>query len=390
MKLTRRGVIQAAAALGVAQTLGCATTPKAGPAPGPEAEEPKGKPLSILILGGTRFLGPALVERAQERGHTLTLFNRGKSNPGLFPNVEKLQGDRDPTKGEGLKALEGRKWDVVIDTSGYYPRIVKASADLLAPNVGQYVFISSISVYKELTKSNLDETAPVATIDPSAKEEITEQSYGAFKALCEQAAEAAFPGRALNIRPGYIVGPDDGSDRFTYWPLRVARGGEVLAPGDGEDPVQFIDARDLAAFIIRNVERRTMGVFNVTGPTKPIKMRSFLESVREVTGSDARFTWVETPFLEQQKLMPIAEIPIWAARTGAEGGLGRVSIERAVQAGLTIRPLADTVRDTLTWFRTLPPERQDKQRAGIPADREREMLAAWHQAKGTGTAKAAE
>ncbi|RKH50082.1 NAD-dependent epimerase/dehydratase family protein [Corallococcus llansteffanensis] len=386
MKLTRRGVIQAAAALGAAQALGCASTPKAGPGPGSVSEEPKSKPLSILILGGTRFLGPALVEAAKTRGHTLTLFNRGKTNPGLFPDVEKLQGDRDPTKGEGLKALEGRKWDVVIDTSGYFPRIVKASADLLAPNVGQYVFISSVSAYKEMTKPNLTETDAVATIEATAPEEITETSYGAFKALCEQAAEAAFPGRALNIRPGYIVGPYDGSDRFTYWPLRVAKGGEMLAPGDGEDPVQFVDARDLAAFIILNAERRTMGLFNVTGPAKPIKMRPLLEGIREATGSDARFTWVDTAFLEKQQPNPLAEIPIWTARTGAEGGLGSVSIARALQAGLTTRPLADTVRDTLAWFHALPPERQEKQRAGLKAEREQELLAAWKQAKGTAKA----
>lgn len=386
MKLTRRGVIQAAAALGAVQALGCASTPKAGPGPGPAAEEPKSKPLSILILGGTRFLGPALVETAKARGHTLTLFNRGKTNPGLFPDVEKLQGDRDPDKGEGLKALQGRKWDVVIDTSGYYPRIVKASADLLAPNVGQYVFISSVSVYKEMTKPNLTEMDAVATIDPSAKEEITETSYGAFKALCEQASEAAFPGRALSIRSGYIVGPDDGSDRFTYWPLRVARGGEMLAPGDGEDPVQFIDARDLAAFIIRGAERRTMGIFNVTGPAKPIKMRAMLEGIQQATGGDARFTWVDSAFLAQQKVMPMAEIPIWAARTGPEGGLGSVNIDRAMQAGLATRPLADTVRDTLAWFSTLPPERQEKQRAGIKPEQEQEMLNAWKQSKGAAKA----
>ena len=384
--MTRRGVIQAAAALGAVQALGCASTPKAGSGPGPAAEEPKSKPLSILILGGTRFLGPALVEAAKTRGHTLTLFNRGKTNPGLFPDVEKLQGDRDPTKGEGLKALEGRKWDVVIDTSGYFPRIVKASADLLAPNVGQYVFISSVSAYKEMTKPNLTEKDAVATIDPAAPEEITETSYGAFKALCEQAAEAAFPGRALNIRPGYIVGPYDGSDRFTYWPLRVARGGEMLAPGDGEDPVQFVDARDLAAFIIRNVERRTTGLFNVTGPAQPLKMRPLLEGIQQVTGGDARFTWVDTAFLAEQKVMPMAEIPIWAARTGPEGGLGSVSIAAAIQAGLTTRPHADPVRDTLAWFRTLPPERQEKQRAGIKPEQEQELLNAWKASKGAAKA----
>ncbi|RKG66023.1 epimerase [Corallococcus sp. CA054B] len=386
MKLTRRGVIQAAAALGAVQVLGCASSPKAGPATGDDKGDAPGKPLNILILGGTRFLGPALVQVAQARGHTLTLFNRGKSNPGLFPDVEKLQGDRDPNKGEGLKALAGRKWDAVIDTSGYVPRIVKASAELLAPNVGQYVFISSISVYKEMTKQNLTESDAVGTIPDETTEEVGETSYGPLKALCEKAAETALPGRTLNIRPGLIVGPDDGSDRFTYWPLRVAKGGEVLAPGDGEDPVQVIDARDLAAFIIRNVERRTTGIFNVTGPVQPMKMKGMLETLREATGSDARFTWVDTAFLDQQKVTAFGDMPAWVPRTGPEGGIGAVSIVKATQAGLATRPLADTVRDTLTWFHALPADRQEKLRAGLSAEREKEVLAAWHQAKGTAKA----
>ncbi|MBZ4330820.1 NAD-dependent epimerase/dehydratase family protein [Corallococcus sp. AS-1-12] len=388
MKLSRRGVIQAAAALGAVQVLGCASSPKAGPGPGSagDGDNAPGKPLNLLILGGTRFLGPALVQVAQARGHTLTLFNRGKSNPGLFPDVEKLQGDRDPNKGEGLKALAGRKWDAVIDTSGYVPRIVKASAELLAPNVGQYVFISSVSVYKEMTKKNLSESDAVGTIPDETTEEVGEESYGPLKALCEKAAEAALPGRTLNIRPGLIVGPDDGSDRFTYWPLRVAKGGEVLAPGDGEDPVQVIDARDLAAFIIRNVERRTAGIFNVTGPVEPMKMKGMLETLREATGSDARFTWVDSAFLEQQKVTAFGDMPAWVPRTGPESGIGAVSIARATQAGLVTRPLADTVRDTLTWFHALPADRQEKLRAGLSAEREKEVLAAWHQAKGTAKA----
>lgn len=388
MKLSRRSVMQAAAALGAVQALGCASSSKAGLAPSPdkEADSAPGKPLRILILGGTRFLGPALVQVAQARGHTLTLFNRGKSNPGLFPDVEKLQGDRDPNKGEGLKALEGREWDAVIDTSGYVPRIVKASAELLAPRVGQYVFISSVSVYKEMTKKDLNESDAVATIPDETTEVVNDESYGALKALCEKAAEAALPGRALNIRPGLIVGPDDGSDRFTYWPLRVAKGGEVLAPGDGEDPVQVIDARDLAAFIIRNVERRSMGIFNVTGPLRTLKMRGMLEGLRAATGSDARFTWVDAAFLEQQKVTAFGDMPAWVPRTGPESGIGCVSIARATQAGLTARPLADTVRDTLTWFHALPADRQQQLRSGLSPEREREVLAAWHQAKGTARA----
>ncbi|MBZ4420333.1 NAD-dependent epimerase/dehydratase family protein [Myxococcus sp. RHSTA-1-4] len=393
MKLSRRGVIQGAAALGSLWAMGCATSGKSGngSATGSEAEAaklpPPGKPQNILILGGTSFLGPALVEFARSRGHTLTLFNRGKTNPGLFPDVEKLQGNRDPNKDNGLKALEGRKWDAVVDTSGYVPRMVKASAELLAPNTDHYVFVSSISVYKDLSKPGITESSPVATVEDETTEKVMEH-YGALKALCEKAAETAMPGRVLNVRPGLIVGPDDPSDRFTYWPVRVARGGEVLAPGDGQDPIQFIDARDLARFIILNLERRTTGVYNATGPNQPVLMKDFLELNKQVIGSDARFTWADVEFLKKQKVEPWTDMPAWMPRTGEEGGLGQVNIDKALAAGLAFRPAADTLRDTLAWFKTLPPERQAKLDAGIAAEREKEVLAAWHQEKQQGTAKA--
>ncbi len=390
MTLSRRRVIQGAAAFGSLWAMGCATPGASGAGAtstqgqGEQASAPAA-PLRILILGGTAFLGPALVEFARGRGHTVTLFNRGKTNPGLFPDVEKLTGDRDPNKGEGLKALQGRAWDVVVDTSGYVPRVVRASAELLAPHVQHYTFVSSISVYKEMSKQNLDETAAVATVDDPATEEVMKH-YGALKALCEQAAEAAMPGRVLNVRPGLIVGPDDSSDRFTYWPVRVARGGEVLAPGDGLDPVQFIDARDLAAWIILSVERKTTGIFNATGPRQDQVMRDFLATARTALGSDARFTWVDSEFLAKHKVEAWSDLPSWMPRTSEEGGVCKVSIAKALAAGLTFRPVADTLRDTLAWFRTLPPERQAKLRAGISAEREREVLAAWHQSRGNATA----
>ncbi|MCP3136360.1 NAD-dependent epimerase/dehydratase family protein [Pyxidicoccus xibeiensis] len=392
MKLSRRGVIQGAAAVGSLWAMGCASTSKTGDggngatAPGQGAQAAKASaPKSILILGGTKFLGPALVEFARSRGHTVTLFNRGKTNPGLFPDVEKLSGDRDPNKGEGLKALQGRKWDAVVDTSGYVPRVVEASAALLAPNVGHYSFVSSISVYSNFADYGITEASPVATLEDPASEDVPKY-YGALKAACERAAEAAMPGRVLNVRPGLIVGPDDPTDRFTYWPARVARGGEVLAPGDGQDPTQFIDARDLAAFIILNVERNTAGVFNATGPSQPVLMKHLLDTCKTATGSDARFTWVDTAFLDKQKVAPWQDMPVWIPRTGEEKGLGRVSIEKAVAAGLTFRPTADTIRDTMDWFKTLPPERQAKLGAGVTPEREKEVLAAWHQEKGSAKA----
>jgi 2'-hydroxyisoflavone reductase len=390
MKLSRRGVIQGAAAVGSLWALGCASSSKSGAGGGTDTgaqgqaakQPPAGKPQNILILGGTQFLGPALVEFARSRGHTVTLFNRGKTNPGLFPDVEKLQGNRDPDKDTGLKALEGRKWDAVVDTSGYVPRIV---AELLAPNVEHYVFVSSISVYKDLANYGVSEASPVATMADETNEKVME-NYGALKALCEKAAETAMPGRVLNVRPGLIVGPDDPSDRFTYWPVRVARGGEVLAPGDGQDPTQFIDARDLAAFIILGVENRTKGVFNATGPSEPVLMKDLLEMCKKTTGSDASFTWADTAFLDKHKVAAWSDMPAWVPRTGEEKGLGRVSIEKAVAAGLTFRPTADTIRDTLAWFKTLPPERQSKLDAGLTPEREKEVLTAWHQEKGTAKA----
>ncbi|NVJ01502.1 SDR family oxidoreductase [Myxococcus sp. AM009] len=390
MTLSRRSVIQGAAAAGSLWAMGCATTGTSGAAAsstqgqGEQASAPAA-PLRLLILGGTAFLGPALVEFARSRGHTVTLFNRGKTNPGLFPDVEKLAGDRDPNKGAGLKALEGREWDAVVDTSGYVPRVVRASAELLAPHVQHYTFVSSISVYKDLSRQGLDETAAVATMEDPANEEV-DKHYGALKALCEQAAEAALPGRVLNVRPGLIVGPDDSSDRFTYWPLRVARGGEVLAPGDGQDPLQFIDVHDLAAFVIRSVERRVTGIFNATGPSQELLMRDFLEANKTALGSDARFTWVDADFLTKHTVEAWSDMPAWMPRNGEEGGIGKVSIAKALAAGLTFRPATETIRETLAWFKTLPPERQAKPRSGLSAEREKEVLAAWHQERGTATA----
>ncbi|SEU27915.1 SDR family oxidoreductase [Stigmatella erecta] len=369
-RLTRRGVMKGAAALGSLWALGCASTK-------PAQNEAPAMKKKILILGGTSFLGPALVERALSRGHTLTLFNRGKTRPGLFPQVERLQGDRDGN----LKALEGREWDAVIDTSGYVPRVVRASAELLAPRVGHYLFVSSISVYQDMREGGLDETSPVATVADETTEDVS-QHYGALKALCEKAAETALPGRVSNVRPGLIVGPDDPTDRFTYWPVRVARGGEVLAPGDGEDPVQFIDVRDLAAFLVGLVENRDVGVFNATGPLETLSMRGLLEACRQANGGNATFTWADTAFLEAQKVSPWSDMPVWVPRATEMGGISRVSHARARQRGLGFRPLEQTVRDTLAWFRTLPPERQAKLRAGLSPEREREVLAAWGQRPG--------
>jgi 2'-hydroxyisoflavone reductase len=332
----------------------------------------------ILILGGTLFLGPALVAAARARGHVLTLFNRGKTNPGRFPDLEQLHGDRDGH----LEALAGRKWDAVIDDSGYVPRLVRDSATLLAPNVGHYLFVSTISVYADLGKP-VDEQAPLAVLkEPTEK--IDGGGYGPLKALSEQAARDAMPGRVTVVRPGLIVGPDDPTDRFTYWPVRLARGGEVLAPGTPADPILYIDVRDLAAWMIALVERRTLGTFNALGPAGILGTGAFLDGIRRgvANGSDdneATLTFVPADFLDKQNVHAWSDMPVWAPPVGETAYLGRISRARAVKAGLAFRPIADTARDTLAWWRTLPEARRAKLKAGLAAEREQAVLAAWHQ-----------
>jgi 2'-hydroxyisoflavone reductase len=343
--------------------------------------------MKLLILGGTKFLGRYVVEDALARGHEVTLFNRGQLNAELFPDVEKLRGDRDG----GLDALKGRRWDAVVDTSGYSPRVVRDSARLLSDAVEHYVFISSQSAYKDASVPGVDEDYPVGTItDERLREaEALKQSelttapffgeiYGALKALCERAAEESMPGRVLNVRAGLIVGPHDYSDRFTYWPRRVAEGGEVLAPGDPERQVQLIDVRDLAAWVLEMAEARRSGTYNATGPDYRLTMGRVLDVCRGTTGSDARFVWVDEQFMLDAGLGPWMEVPLWVAQSG-EDDVNRyfmgISAEKAVAAGLKFRPLSETVRDTLEWDLTRPADTQ--RRAGLAREREREVLDAW-------------
>lgn len=325
----------------------------------------------ILILGGTRFLGPAIVRPALDRGHTVTLFNRGKTNPGLFPDLETLLGDRDGK----LDALKDREWDAVVDTSGYVPRVVKMSAELLAPRVKQYVFISSISVYAEPIAPGADESARLATMDDPTDEEVL-KNYGALKALCEKEASKAFPDRATNIRPGLIVGPEDGSDRFTYWPVRLARGGEVLAPGDGTDKVQIIDVRDLGAWIVKMVEGGHAGTFNATGPEKPMTMKEMLDACKKGVKSDAKLVWAPAKFLEEQNVQAWSDMPVWVPSGTDSSGMTQVDCSRAIGKGLTFRPVKQTAADTLSWWRAEPEERRAKLKAGLSAEREIEVLSA--------------
>ncbi|GMR13062.1 MAG: SDR family oxidoreductase [Gemmatimonadota bacterium] len=322
-----------------------------------EPEEGQGRPLSILILGGTGFIGPHMVRYAQARGHTITLFNRGRTNTHLFPDVEKLKGDRDGD----LVALEGRAWDVVIDNSGYVPRLVRDSAELLHGSVSWYIYVSSVSAYADFETPGFDEDYPLATMDDVTVEEITGATYGPLKVLSEQVVQEVFGAAATIIRPHYIVGPGDSSDRWTYWPVRVAEGGEVAVPGAPNDPIQFIDARDLTGWMIRMAEHRVGGVFNGVGPEYLLTMETMLAAARTAAGSDATFTWMDADFLSAQN----ASFPIWSPATGATAGLHRTSGARARQAGLTYRPVATTLRDTLAWWREQDDERRSQMRAGF-------------------------
>ena len=335
------------------------------------------KPLRILILGGTGFIGPHQVRYAMERGHTVTLFNRGKTNPGLFPNVEKLQGDR--ATGD-YRALAGREWDVVIDNPTMYPRWVREAGAALTGHARHFLFVSTISVYAASATPDADETAATATTDTPNDEDPARrnQLYGALKALSEQAAERAFPGRTTIIRPGLIVGPGDVSDRFTYWPVRVRKGGEILAPGTPLDPAQVIDARDLSEFIVRCAEDGVTGVMNATGPRAPLTMGEMLGAIRAVMpDTDAHFTWADADFLAEQKVRGWSDMPVWIPPRGETAGFARRSIARALAKGLTFRPLADTVRETLTFYDQQTEERKAQLRAGIAAAREQEVLTAW-------------
>lgn len=342
--------------------------------------------LRILILGGTEFLGVHMTNAALARGHTVTLFNRGRTNPGLFPKVEHLHGDRDGK----LDALRGRRWDAVIDDSGYVPRHVRLSAELLAPNVRQYVFISSIAVYRSFRAPNSEDSALASLVD-ERNERVDDATYGPFKVASERALESIMPGRVTVVRPGFIVGPLDGSGRFTYWPARAARGGELLAPDRPGDGIQFIDARDLAAFALGAIERRTTGVFNTLSPPGHFTIGQLVHS--SVVAAEAlahpkppsRATWVSVKFLRAQGIVdqphvPVwgNPIPIWLPPEGATAGFAETNVRRALAAGLRCRRIEVTVADTLKWYLSLPAGEREKLGSSLAPERERELLKAWH------------
>ncbi|MEM7130442.1 MAG: SDR family oxidoreductase [Chloroflexota bacterium] len=323
--------------------------------------------MKLLILGGTVFLGRHVVDAALARGHEVTLFNRGQHNEDLYPELEKLRGDRDGN----LDALKGRTWDAVVDTCGYVPRLVSDSARLLADVVEHYTFVSSISVYSDFSSGELTEESPVGKMEDETVEEITGETYGPLKALCEQAAESIMPGRVLHVRAGLIVGPYDPTDRFTYWPVRVANGGDVLAPPDATAPVQFIDVRDLAEWIVQMADARKAGVYNATGPAETTSFEHFLTTCKTTTDSNASFAWADSELLAKHEIAPWMDLPLWVPPEAA--GMLQTNCAKAIDDGLVFRPIQETVHATLQWAQTRPGDYQ--WRAGLSAEREVAALA---------------
>jgi 2'-hydroxyisoflavone reductase len=361
---TRRALLQAAASVALSGAVPTALASRTGSA-------------TLLILGGTGFIGPHLTEEALRQGWKVTHFNRGKTAADGVPGVETLLGDR---KGQ-LEALRGRKWDAVVDDTGFIPKYVKMSAELLAPNVGYCLFISSISVYASLAKPN-DEHSPTGTLPNPDVEEITDTTYGPMKALCEQYTMEAFKGRAAVVRPGYIVGPLDRSDRFTYWPVRVSRGGDMLAPGTPQDPIQVIDVRDLAAWMMMLVASRTRGYFNADSPPGAFTMGALIGACQHAAPqAGTKVSWVPEDFLAAHWKPDDLDLPPWSPTKGDTAGASLTSVKSAVAAGLRSRPLEDTVRDTLAWFQSLPADRQAKLRAGLDPKKEADTLRLWHESQ---------
>jgi 2'-hydroxyisoflavone reductase len=387
MPTNRRDFLKHSALAGGSVCLGL--LPAARSLLGAEGEKPK--PLRILILGGTGFTGPFQVKYALGRGHQVTVFNRGKTHPGELPKeAEQLIGDRNGK----LDALKGRKWDVCIDNPTTLPVWVRDAAKILQGNIDRYIFISTISVFSDTSKPGMDENGPLAKYEGADAMKETQKTladskfalYGPLKVQSEKEALKWFPDKSLIIRPGLIVGPGDESDRFTYWPVRLERGGEVLAPGDGSDPVQMIDARDLAEWTIRMAEQSANGTYNAVGPKSKLTMREMLKDIKSVVKAPSQeatptFTWADADFLAEQKVSPWSDIPVWVPARGDEKGFAEIDCRKALGKGLTFRTVAGTAQATLDWFHKQPAARQAKLRAGLPADREAAVLAAWHARK---------
>jgi len=375
MNTNRRQLIKAGLLGGVAAAAAGPVVAGAAREAGNKTRHTRGEtgPLNILVLGGTGFIGPHMVREALRRGHSVTLFNRGRTNSGLFPDLETIKGDRDG----GLDGLAGRQWDAVVDNSGYVPRHVRDSARLLAGNVGYYLFISTLSVYADF-KQPIDEDSPVLTLEDETVEEVTGGTYGPLKALCEQKGrEEIGDDRYAVLRPTYICGPGDKSDRFTYWPVRTSRGGDMLWPGKPSNLVQIIDVRDLANFTIDCAEHGTVGTFNTVTPEGEHTMGDLLEDSQAVTGVSVDAHWVDEAFIRKHNAAAGGALPLWHPQQGPDAVLFDVSGARARAAGMQTRPVRETARGALAWWATLPEERTAKPRAGLSAEREAELLEIW-------------
>jgi nucleoside-diphosphate-sugar epimerase len=336
-------------------------------------EKTQSKSLDLLVLGGTGFIGPHMVREALRRGHNVTLFNRGKTNNKLFPDLESIKGDR----AGDLAGIKNREWDVVVDNSGYMPQYVRNSARTLAPNIGHYLFISSISAYESFAQP-IDENSPLATMEDENAQEFSWDYYGALKVRCEKrAAEEMGDDRLTVLRPTYICGPGDHTDRFTYWPVRTAKGGEMLWAGTPASEIQIIDVRDLANFVVDCVERRTAGTYNMVTPAGSYTMGNLLEDSQAVLSATVDPIWVDDAFVEEQNAGAEGALPIWHPSTGPYAHVSSVSGERARAEGLRNRPVRETIRDLMTWWDTLPEERITNARFGMTAEREAELIAAW-------------
>jgi 2'-hydroxyisoflavone reductase len=337
--------------------------------------EKASKSLSILILGGTAFTGPHQIKYAIDRGHKVSIFTRGKTKPTLnkeyFKKVEHLIGDRN----NDLNAIKGKKWDAVIDNSATYPRWVKQSTDILKDNASTYLFTSSLSVHADFSIKGITENHPIATIDDPTIEDMS--AYGPLKALSEKVAKKAFTDRAIIVRPHLIVGPGDRTDRWTYWPVRINRGGEVLAPGDPSQPAQYIDARDLSEFDIHLIENNLFGTYTAVGPLGKLTMSEMLYGIKAVVSNEVSFAWVDQNFILENKIKPWTEITAWMPSGGEFDGFCSFDNSNAVKAGIKYRPLAVTAKDTLKWWKTLPRERRENPKAGLSISKEKEVLKKW-------------
>jgi len=379
--LRRSALAGAAVGLGggVGSLIGCGPTTDASESPADASQ----RSLRILILGGTGFIGIHEAEYAMSRGHEVTLFNRGLTNPHLFPNLEKLQGDRDGD----LTALEGRTWDVVIDNCATVPRRIREAAAVLRDATDLYVYVSSSGVYYPYLAAGLHEESPTQVLDDPTVEEVTGGTFGGLKALCEEAVHEAYPGRAMVVRPVLISGPWDYTDRSIYWPMRMARGGEVLAPGDGTDPFQLIDARDLTAWMVRMAEASGTGTYNCVGPESPMTMAGALEEIAQVSASPVTLTWADTDFLLEHEVAPWGEMCTWIPPRGDYVGMTQIDGRKAWAKGLTCRSQLETARDILAWH-SEPGRREGPTRtryemqaepvAGLAAEKETRVLEAWH------------